>query len=115
MQRQAEEKDRKQKTGKVVYRKGKRQKRIGSERTKIKKYVSFRKYITAKERMKKTTELRTARYICAGDIASRDPKVKERKISEPFHFHAVLMTRVAWSKLSNNTEDSPQQFVHKDF
>ena len=65
--------------------------------------------------MKKTTELRTARHICAGDIASRDPKVKDRKIPEPFHFHAVLMTRVAWSKLSNNTEDSQQQFVHKDF
>ena len=65
--------------------------------------------------MKKTTELRTARYICFGDIASRDPKVKDRKIPEPFHFHAVLMTRVAWSKLSNNTEDSQQQFVHKDF
>ena len=39
MQRQKKEKDRKQKTEKVVYRKRKRQKRIGSEKTKIKKYM----------------------------------------------------------------------------
>ena len=36
-------------------------------------YVSFRKYKTVKERRKKTTELRSARYICAGEISSRDP------------------------------------------
>ena len=40
MQRQTEEKDRKQKTGKVVYKK-RRQKRIGCEKTKIKKYGMF--------------------------------------------------------------------------
>ena len=39
MQRPTEQEDRKQKTGKVVYRKVKRQKRIGSEKTKIKKYM----------------------------------------------------------------------------
>ena len=39
MQRQTEEKDRKQKAGKVLHRKGKRQKRIGSEKTKIKKHM----------------------------------------------------------------------------
>ena len=39
MQRQTEEKDRQQKTGKVVYRKRKRQKIIGSEKTKINKYM----------------------------------------------------------------------------
>ena len=32
-----------------------------------------RKYKTTKERRKKTTELRSARYICAGKIYSRDP------------------------------------------
>ena len=32
-----------------------------------------RKYKTTKERRKKTTKLRTARYICAGEISSRDP------------------------------------------
>ena len=36
-------------------------------------YVSFGKYITTKERRKKTTELRSAQYICAGEISSRDP------------------------------------------
>ena len=39
MQRQRKEKDRKQKTEKVVQRKRKRQKRIGSEKTKINKYM----------------------------------------------------------------------------
>ena len=39
MLRQIEKKDRKQKTGKVVYRNRKRQKRIGSEKNKIKKYM----------------------------------------------------------------------------
>ena len=35
-------------------------------------YVSFRKYKTTKERREKTTELRSAQYICAGEISSRD-------------------------------------------
>ena len=73
MQRKTEEKDRKQKTGKVEHRKRKRLKRIGSEKTKMEKYVSFREQIATKERRKKTTEVRSARYICAGEISSRDP------------------------------------------
>ena len=32
---------------------------------------------------------------------------------EPFHFHAVLLTRLAWSKLYNNIQDSQQQFEKK--
>ena len=36
-------------------------------------YVSFGKYITTKESRKKTMELRSAQYICAGEISSRDP------------------------------------------
>ena len=72
---QIEEKNRKKKTGKVVYRKRKRQKRIRSEKTEINKdIVSFREYITTKKRRKKTTELRSARYICAREISSRDPR-----------------------------------------
>ena len=43
-------------------------KRLNKER-----YVSFRKYTTTKERRKKTMELRSAQYICAGEISSRDP------------------------------------------
>ena len=39
MQRQTEEKDRKQMTGKVVYRKKRKQKRIGSEKPRINKYL----------------------------------------------------------------------------
>ena len=39
MQRKAEEKERKQKTGKIEDRKIKRQKRIGSEKTKMNKYM----------------------------------------------------------------------------
>ena len=40
IQRQTEERDRKQKTGKVVHRKRKRQEEsIGSEKTKTKKYM----------------------------------------------------------------------------
>ena len=62
-------------------RKRKRQKRIGSEKTKIKKYVSFRKYITTKER-KKMTELRSPRYICAGEISSRDPSERLQRIAK---------------------------------
>ena len=39
------------------------------------------------------------------------------QIPEPFHFHIVLLTRIslhAWSKLSNNIEDSQEQFEEKD-
>ena len=68
MQRKTKEKDR---SGKVEDMKMKRQKRIGSEKTEI--YVLFRQQITTKERRKKTTELRFVRYICAGEIFSRDP------------------------------------------
>ena len=39
MQRKTEEKERKQKTGKIEDRKRKRQKRIGSEKTKMNKYI----------------------------------------------------------------------------
>ena len=78
MQRKTEEKDRKQKTGKVEHRKRKRLKRIGSEKTKMEKYVSFREQIATKERRKKTTELRSARYICAGEISSRDPSERSQ-------------------------------------
>ena len=39
IQRQTKEKDRKQMIGKVVYRKRKKQKRIGSEKTKIEKHM----------------------------------------------------------------------------
>ena len=39
MQRQREEKDREQMTGKVVYRKKRKQKRIGSEKSKINMYL----------------------------------------------------------------------------
>ena len=39
MQRKTEEKERKQKTGKIEDRKIKRQKRIGSEKTKMNKYM----------------------------------------------------------------------------
>ena len=36
-------------------------------------YVSFREQIATKERRKKMAEMRTAQYICAGEISSRDP------------------------------------------
>ena len=39
MQRKTEEKERKQKTGKIEDRKIERQKRIGSEKTKMNKYM----------------------------------------------------------------------------
>ena len=35
-------------------------------------YVPFREQIATKERRKKTTELRSAQHICAGEISSRD-------------------------------------------
>ena len=50
------------KTGKVEHRNRKR----------LKMY-SFRKQIATKDRRKKTTEMRSARYICAGEVSSRDP------------------------------------------
>ena len=36
-------------------------------------YVSFTEQIATKERRKKTTEVRSARYICGGEISSKDP------------------------------------------
>ena len=44
-------------------------------------YVSFRKYKTTKERRKKMMELRSARYIGAGEISSRNPseRLQDRK------------------------------------
>ena len=57
MQRQTGEKYRKYKTEKVVYRNRKRQKRIGSENTKIKKYM-FHLENKYQQTMKKTMELR---------------------------------------------------------
>ena len=35
-------------------------------------YFTFREYIATKERRKKMTEVRSARYICAGEISSED-------------------------------------------
>ena len=44
-------------------------------------YVSFRKYKTTKEGRKKMMELRSARYISAGEISSRNPseRLQDRK------------------------------------
>ena len=55
MQRKTEEKGRKQKTGKVEHRKRK------TEKSRI------------EGKKEETTEVRSARYICAGEISSRDP------------------------------------------
>ena len=38
-------------------------------------YVSFREQIATKGRRKKTTEMRIAQFIYAGEISSRDPSV----------------------------------------
>ena len=48
-------------------------------------YVSFRKYKTTKERRKKTTKLRSARYICAGEVSLRHPS-EGTQGSHPFDF-----------------------------
>ena len=39
-------------------------------------YVPFRKYKTTKKRRKKMTKLKSARYICGGEISSTDPSSK---------------------------------------
>ena len=51
-------------------------------------YVSFRKYTTTKERRKKTTELRSAQYICAGEISSRDPSDRLQGL------HCITMVKI---------------------
>ena len=59
--------------GKAENKNRKRQKRKGYEKNKVKKiYFSFREQITIKGGRKKTTELWFERFICAGEISSRD-------------------------------------------
>ena len=41
--------------------------------------------------------------------------IQTMQILELFHFYAVSLTRLAWLKLSNNIEDSQQQFEKKTF
>ena len=73
VQRKIEEKDIQRETRRQEKN---RQKRIGNEKTEVKKiYISFREQM---EGMKKTTELNFARYFCAREISSKDP-VKDRK------------------------------------
>ena len=75
--------DRERKTQKRKERK--RLKRIGSEKTKMKTYMFDleREQIATKERRKETTELRSARYICGGELSSRDPRITRISIFNP--------------------------------
>ena len=56
-----------------------RLKRIGSEKTKMKKCMfhleNRQQQSKERSRKKKTTEVRSALYICAGEISSKDPSV----------------------------------------
>ena len=65
MERKTEEKDR--------HRESRKQEQKETEKNKVKKiYFSFREQITIKGGRKKTTELWFERFICAGEISSRD-------------------------------------------
>ena len=60
--------------GKVKYKQRKRHKGIRYEKTEIeKRYIPLREQITTKEEKKITTKLKFVRYICAGELCSRDP------------------------------------------
>ena len=42
-------------------------------------------------------------------------KFRTMQIPEPFHFHAMLLNRLAWPKLSSNIENSQQHFRKRLF
>ena len=70
MQRKTEEKDR---WVKVEGRKWKRQKRKGSGKTKLKKYILHLENRKQKKKKKEENDgIEVALYICAGEISSRD-------------------------------------------
>ena len=69
MQRKTEEKDR---WMKVEGRKRKWQKRIGSGKTKLKKYIFYLENRKQQKKKEENDGIEVALYICAGEISSRD-------------------------------------------
>ena len=99
MQRKTKERGRKQKAGKLEHRKRK------TEKSRI------------EGKKEETTEVRSERYICAGEISSRDPSEGPQGLQDFSHFRTFPFLHclqscltdssyMAWSKLPNNIEGS---------
>ena len=57
------------------------------------------------ERRKKTTEMKFARYICAGEISSRDPSEGSQEISCTGLFMDSKLQADFYKLTSENTEE----------